>query len=126
MFDWLSKSAADLGRGIGEGAIDPVALTQAYLGAIESSDQADRIYARITPDRALAEAEAAAERARAGERLSALDGVPISWKDLFDTAGVATEAGTALLKGRVPDADAAVLRNATQAGPRVPRQGPHV
>ena len=40
----------------------------------------------------------------------------MSWKDLFDTAGVATEAGTALLKGRVPGTDAAVLRAMTDAG----------
>jgi aspartyl-tRNA(Asn)/glutamyl-tRNA(Gln) amidotransferase subunit A len=45
-----------------------------------------------------------------------LDGVPISWKDLFDSAGVATEAGSALLKGRVPDRDAEMLRNSTAAG----------
>jgi aspartyl-tRNA(Asn)/glutamyl-tRNA(Gln) amidotransferase subunit A len=45
-----------------------------------------------------------------------LDGVPVSWKDLFDTAGVATEAGTALMKGRVPTSDAEVLRVATGMG----------
>ena len=31
MQDWLTKSAADLGRGIGAGRIDPVDLTEAYL-----------------------------------------------------------------------------------------------
>ncbi|SHI42665.1 aspartyl-tRNA(Asn)/glutamyl-tRNA(Gln) amidotransferase subunit A [Shimia gijangensis] len=116
MFDWLEKSAADLGRGIGEGAIDPVALTQAFLGAIDSHDAKDRIYSVVTYDRALAEAEAAAERARAGYRLSPLDGVPISWKDLFDSAGVATEAGSRLLKDRVPAGDAEVMQNATALG----------
>jgi aspartyl-tRNA(Asn)/glutamyl-tRNA(Gln) amidotransferase subunit A len=116
MFDWLEMSAADLGRGIAEGAIDPVALTQAFLGAIDSHDHGSKIYARVTPERAMAEAEASAERARAGQRLSALDGVPVSWKDLFDTAGTATEAGSALLAGRVPGQDAAVLRNATALG----------
>jgi aspartyl-tRNA(Asn)/glutamyl-tRNA(Gln) amidotransferase subunit A len=45
-----------------------------------------------------------------------LDGVPISWKDLFDSAGVATEAGSALLAGRVPDRDAEVLARATHQG----------
>ena len=116
MLDWLGKSAAELGRGIAEGAIDPVALTQAFLGAIDSHDARDRIYSVVTHDRALAEAEAAAERARAGQRLSPLDGVPISWKDLFDSAGVATEAGSKLLEGRVPGRDAEVLRNATALG----------
>ena len=116
MFHWLEMSAAELGQGIGEGSIDPVALTQAFLGAIDSHDHRDRIYARVTHDRAMAEAEAAAERARAGMRLSLLDGVPVSWKDLFDTAGVETEAGSALLRDRVPGRDAEVLRNATALG----------
>lgn len=116
MKDWLWMSMGDLGRGIGRGEIDPVALTETYLAAINAHALKDRIYARLTEDRAMAEAEAAAERARAGHRRGPLDGVPVSWKDLFDTAGVATEAGSALLEGRVPDADAWVLRNATLAG----------
>ena len=114
--DWLGMTAAELGRGIGAGAIDPVALTQTYLDAINDHPLKDRIYVRLTEDRALAEAGAAAIRAKSGHRLSPLDGVPVSWKDLFDTAGVATEAGSALLAGRVPNRDALVLRNATAAG----------
>jgi len=49
-------------------------------------------------------------------RRSPLDGVPVSWKDLFDTAGVGTEAGTKLMEGRMPGKDAQVLENATAAG----------
>lgn len=113
---WLTQSAADLGRGIGAGKIDPVALTEAFLAAIETHSLSDRIYARITSDRALAEARAARARAASGSRLGPLDGVPVSWKDLFDTAGTATEAGSALLQGRVPSRDAQVLCNATAAG----------
>lgn len=116
MFEWLKMSASQLGRQIGEGAIDPLALTQAFLGAIDSHDMSHKIYARVTRERALIEAEASAERARAGQRLSPLDGVPISWKDLFDSAGIETESGSALLKGRVPTVDARVLQNATRAG----------
>ena len=33
--DWLWMSAGDLGRAIGAGTIDPVALTETYLDAIE-------------------------------------------------------------------------------------------
>ena len=100
MTDWLSMNAADLGRGIGAGEIDPVALTEAYLSAIDAHPARDRIYSAVTHDRARAEAAAAADRARAGYRLGPLDGVPISWKDLFDSAGVETASGTALLAGR--------------------------
>ena len=116
MQKWLKMTASDLGRGIGAGDIDPVALAQTYLDAIDAHALRDRIYARTTRDRALSEAAAAAARAQAGQRLSLLDGVPVSWKDLFDTAGMATEAGSNLLKGRVPDRDAVVLANATAMG----------
>lgn len=116
MQDWLHMTAADLGRGIAAGDIDPVALTQTYLDAIDQHALKDRVYARTTRDRAMSEAAAAAMRAVSGQRLSPLDGVPISWKDLFDTAGVATEAGSKLLEGRVPEGDAQVLQNATAAG----------
>lgn len=116
MQDWLTMTAADLGRGIGAGEIDPVALCETYLDAIDAHPLRDRIYARVTADRARGEAAAALARAKSGQRLSLLDGVPISWKDLFDTADIVTEAGTKLLEGRVPDRDAVVLENATAAG----------
>ncbi|KUJ85391.1 amidase [Ruegeria marisrubri] len=116
MQDWLRMTASDLGRGIGAGQIDPVELTECYLSAIDAHPHRDRIYARVTHHRARAEALAARDRARLGLRRSLLDGVPISWKDLFDTAGIGTEAGSALLKDRVPEADAVVVRNATAMG----------
>lgn len=116
MLDWLEMTAGDLARGIAAGEIDPEALCDTYLTAIAAHPLRDRVYSVVTEDRARAEAAAAAERAKAGQRLGPLDGVPISWKDLFDTAGVATEAGSALLKDRVPDRDAEVLRNATAGG----------
>lgn len=116
MQDWLTMTACDLGRGIGMGQIDTEELTEVYLAAIDAHPHRDRIYARVTHDRARAEARAAKERAAQGLRRSLLDGVPISWKDLFDTAGIGTEAGSALLRGRVPDHDATVLRNATAMG----------
>lgn len=108
--------AADLGRAIAAGTLCPVALAESYLDAIAAHPDGTRIYARTTRARALDEAMAARGRARAGLRHGPLDGVPVSWKDLFDTAGVATEAGTALLQGRVPTTDASVLQAMTRAG----------
>jgi aspartyl-tRNA(Asn)/glutamyl-tRNA(Gln) amidotransferase subunit A len=113
---WLWMSGADLGRGIEAGAIDPRELAEVYLAAIDTHPEAGAVYARLTPERARAEADAARGRAAAGTRRGPLDGVPVSWKDLYDTAGVATEAGSALLTGRVPEADAAVLARASRAG----------
>lgn len=114
--DLLKKTASDLGRMIGAGDISPLELTESYLASIETHPLSNRIYASTTADRAIAEATAATKRAANRTRHGPLDGVPISWKDLFDTAGTVTEAGSAFLKDRVPDTDAEVLKNATHAG----------
>ena len=116
MKDWLKMSAAALGRGIGAKEIDPVDLAQTYLEAAAAHPMCEHIYTCLTPERALSEAKAASARAKLGQRLSPLDGVPVSWKDLFDSAGVTTEAGSALLKDRTPTKDAEVLGNATALG----------
>ena len=55
MDDWRWMTAADLGRGIAAGDIDPVALTETYLAAIDAHPHRTRIYARVTHDRARAE-----------------------------------------------------------------------
>ncbi len=113
---WAHMTAAELGREIGAGRLHPVELTEAYLDAIDTHPLSPRIYARLTEARARGEAMGAASRAKAGQRRGPLDGVPISWKDLFDTADTATEAGSALLRNRVPLRDAEVLQTATAQG----------
>ena len=113
---WLKMTACELGRGIDNGSISPVALVKTYLKAIRNHPLNNDIYARISSERALKEASAAEIRAKTNNRLSLLDGVPISWKDLFDSKDINTEAGSMLLSGRIPESDAVVLYNATQAG----------
>lgn len=113
---WAHRTAADLGREIEAGRINPVELTEFFLDAIELHTLSPRIYARTTELRARGEAMGAAARAKLGLRRGPLDGVPVSWKDLFDTADVATEAGSALLRNRIPVRDAEVLRVATGQG----------
>jgi len=113
---WSHMTATDLGRAIEAGKVNPVELVEYFLAEIDAHPHRDRIYARTTAPRARAEAMAAAARAKSGLRRHALDGVPLSWKDLFDTAGTPTEAGSALLKHRTPLQDASVLQVATLMG----------
>ena len=114
--DYSIMSAGALDRAIAEGKADPLAIAEYFLDRIEHHPQADEIYARMTRKRALEEAAGASKRAREGRLAGPLDGVPVSWKDLYDTKGVATEGGAPLLKGRIPDRDATVLKTATAAG----------
>ncbi|AXC48831.1 amidase [Paracoccus suum] len=114
--DWLKATAVEQGQAMMAGVLDPVDQTEAYLAAAAAHPYGTRIYARMTPERARAEAIASHDRARAGLRRGLLDGVALSWKDNIDSAGVATEAGSRLLAGRVPDRDAAALAAATASG----------
>ena len=114
--DWHRMSALALGAGIESGAIDPRALTEHFLERIEAADGDRAIYLRLTAERARAEANAAHRRAQTGQRQSPLDGVPISWKDLYDSAGDVTGHGTPALADRIPTRDATVLARATRAG----------
>lgn len=114
--DWLRASAVAQGRAIMAGLLDPVDQTEAYLEAARRHPHGLRIYARLTPERARAEAIAAHDRARAELRRGLLDGVAINWKDNIDSGGIRTEAGSRLLEGRVPRRDADVLSQASRDG----------
>ncbi|MEO1549470.1 MAG: amidase family protein [Pseudomonadota bacterium] len=114
--DITTASAAQIATKIKDGTWDAVEVCDAFLEGCASHPAQDQIYARMTESRAREDAMAARSRAKLGQPLGPLDGVPISWKDLFDTAGVATESGSRLLEGRVPSQDALVLERATRAG----------
>lgn len=63
-----------------------------------------------------AEARAAERAWRRGEPTGPLCGVPVAVKDLFDTRGLATECGSAMLAGRVPERDARAVARVRAAG----------
>ena len=96
--------------------LSPVALTGAVFARIEATDGALNSYVRLMRTSALEEARAAEERAQRGERRGPLDGIPIAVKDLYDTAGVVTAAGTGAYRERVPAEDATAVRRLREAG----------
>jgi len=117
MIDNLEKqSAAEIGRLIAKGAVDPVEVAEFFLGRIES-DRQNPSFIVVTRERALREAEASRKRHREGRPAGPLDGVPIAWKDLVDMAGERTTAGSALLADSPPkEKDAPIVANLCAAG----------
>lgn len=109
-------SALALGQLFENGALTPNKATDFYLARAKELDPDHRIYVRFTEARARAKAAAATDRAKRGMRLHPLDGVPLSWKDLFDSAGTVTAGGSLALNNRIPDRDAEVLARASQSG----------
>lgn len=106
----------ETGRMIANGDVSSREVCETYLEAIRQQQHAGSIYCHVTAERGLREAAASDDRHKAGKALGPLDGVPISWKDLFDTAGDPVESGAPLLRGRVPERDAEVVRLAAGAG----------
>lgn len=109
-------SAAELAQELAQGRRDPVALLEAALERIAACDD-KAVFIDLTPDRAMAEAQAAARRQREGARRGPLDGVPLAWKDLFDIAGRVTTAGSVVTRDNPPAGhDAALVAAAANAG----------
>jgi len=96
--------------------ISPVELTEALLARIERLNPKLNAYMTVTAEQAIAEAKAAESEIAAGKHRGPLHGIPIAHKDLFDTSGVRTTAGSKIFAGRVPDADAAVVSKLREAG----------
>ena len=111
-FDSLVGLAARL-RG---GSLDPVALAERLLGRIAGLDGRLHSFICLTPERALAEAQAARRGLAAGQDLGPLHGLPFAVKDLFDVKGTPTTAGTRLREGHRAEADSAAVESLGQRG----------
>jgi aspartyl-tRNA(Asn)/glutamyl-tRNA(Gln) amidotransferase subunit A len=91
-------------------AVSPVELTLACLARIERLNPSLNAFITVTAEQALREAHDAEAEIQKGKWRGPLHGVPIALKDLFDTAGVRTTAGSGVFKDRVPEQDAEVVR----------------
>jgi aspartyl-tRNA(Asn)/glutamyl-tRNA(Gln) amidotransferase subunit A len=96
--------------------VSPVELTQACLERINKLDGKLNAFITITAESALASARAAEAEIARGEWRGPLHGIPIGLKDLVETAGARTTAGSALRKDYVPTHDAEVARRLRAAG----------
>ena len=95
--------------------VSPVEVVQAHLDRIAAVNP--KINAIVTlADGALKAAKAAEAAVLAGDELGPLHGVPFTVKDSIDTADVATQRGSPIFKGRVPDVDATSVARMKKAG----------
>ncbi|MDP9564086.1 UNVERIFIED_ORG: aspartyl-tRNA(Asn)/glutamyl-tRNA(Gln) amidotransferase subunit A [Rhizobium nepotum] len=95
--------------------VSPVEVVRAHLDRIQAVDP--QVNAIVTvADGALEAARRAEAAVLAGEELGPLHGVPFTAKDSIDTAGVLTQRGSPIFKGRTPDRDATSVARMKQAG----------
>ena len=113
--DPASLSASALLEGYRTGAFDPVEVVDACLARIDDMDAYVGAVVARDDDAARQQAARSAERWRNGES-GPLEGVPVGVKDIIDTRGLRTEAGSTLFAGHVPVADATVVARLRHAG----------
>ncbi|CAA2156313.1 Acylamidase [Methylobacterium brachiatum] len=113
--DIVFSDATQLAALIRSRQVSPVEVMQAHLDRIAAVDP--KINAIVTmAERALDDARAAEAAILAGGELGPLHGVPFTVKDSIDTAGVLTQRGSPIFKGRIPEADATSVARLKAAG----------
>ncbi len=105
--------AADL---LARREIAAVELTEAHLRRIDAHDPRLNSFITVTSDHALTQARAADAELTRGVRRGPLHGIPLALKDLYDTAGIRTTAGSTFFADRIPDTDARAVTLLYQAG----------
>lgn len=115
--DLTSLRLSEAAELIARRAITPLELTQAHLERIASLDARLNCFITLTADLALQQAsQATASLRRLGQPPSPLFGIPIGLKDLFETQGILTSAGSRFFAENIPAADAAVVAKLKDCG----------
>jgi amidase len=116
--DLKSATIADLNAAFKRGTLTAEKLTDLYLARIAAYDkQGPSINAVISLNpNALTEAKILDAERKAGKIRGPLHGIPIVLKDLYNTFDLPTTAGSQLLAGSVPPADAFVVKKLRDAG----------
>jgi len=108
--------ATDAARLIRDGIIGSEELVESCLARIAEVDRQIEAWAFLDRDYARQQARAADERRLSGAPIGPLHGVPVGIKDIFDTADMPTEYGSAIYAGRTPSRDATVVARLRAAG----------
>ena len=111
-----SLTLSEAGQMISRKEISPVELTRAHLERIARLDPAINSFITVTAESALQAARQAEEAIGRGEYRGPLHGIPLAVKDLYETAGVRTTAGSKFFAETVPEADCVAIRKLKESG----------
>lgn len=99
--DICDQSIHELHQRLKSKEISSVETARAMLARIESVEPQIGSFITVTPEQALADAEAADRRIAAGQ-MDVLTGIPLALKDIFLTEGIRTTCGSRILDNFVP------------------------
>ena len=110
-----TQTLTELAAGLKAKKFSSVELTRHFLNRIEKFDGELNSFITVTPELALAQAQAADVRIASGAA-SALTGLPLAHKDIFCTDGVLTTCASKMLSNFVSPYDATVVARLKQHG----------
>src|ERR1700736_367996 len=113
--DIIYSAATKLAELIRTREVSPVEVVQAHLDRIEAVSLKLNAIVTVAGD-ALVAARAAEAAVLAGDELGPLHGVPFTAKESIDTAGVMTQRGSPISKGRIRETDATSVARLKSAG----------
>lgn len=96
--------------------LSPVELVDSVLSRIAATEPVLHAYVRVDPERARSDAREAERQIWKGRRKGPLHGVPVALKDVFDVAGIPTEAGSRTTRHYVPARGSSVAEKLRMAG----------
>jgi amidase len=112
---WL-RGAVEIAGVIRRREVSTVEVVEAFLRRIELVNPVVNAVVTLAGERALSEARAADRSMVHGREARVFEGVPFTAKDVFETAGVETQAGLCDRVGLVPGEDAVAVARMRQAG----------
>src|SRR6202022_4102005 len=107
---------SELAKRIESKQLSPVELTKGYLERSEKLGPRFNAYARLTPELALAQAEAAEKEIHRGHYRGPLHGIPYAAKDLLAVKGIPTTWGAKPFANQVFNYNATVIEHLNHSG----------
>ncbi len=106
----------EAGRALRAKTVSVAELTEASLQAIERENPRLNAFLTVTGDLARKQARILDQELARGQDRGPLHGIPIAHKDIVDTKGIRTTAGTKIFADRIPNDDAEIVTRLEQAG----------
>ncbi|MDB5866479.1 MAG: gatA 2 [Betaproteobacteria bacterium] len=107
---------AEAAKLIGARKLSPVEYTDALLERIDTFEPQLNAFITCTAELARAQARQAQAEITGGRYRGPLHGIPFALKDIYNTKGILTSAGSKVCSNNIPDDDAAAARRLYDAG----------